>query len=80
MLADPAKSTSASPQVIDGVTFRCYHTGIQRYQWRSDDGRCSAGRNPCSNTYYGKADGTTIKKRFRSLTNAMKAATAALEK
>ena len=80
MPADPAKPTSASPQVIDGVTFRCYHTGIQRYEWRSDDGRCSAGLNPFSSTYYGQADGTTIKKRFRSLTNAMKAAVAAFEK
>jgi hypothetical protein len=79
MFADPAKPTRALPQVIDGVTFRCYHTGIQRYEWRSDDGRCSAGCNPFLNTFYGKADGTTIKKRFRSLTNAMKAAIAALE-
>ena len=45
------KPTSAHPRVVDGVTFRCYHTGIHRNEWISDDGRSRALHN-YRMTYY----------------------------
>ena len=32
------KRTGAAPKVVDGVEFTCWHTGINRYEWRSTVG------------------------------------------
>lgn len=42
---------------VDGVTFRCWVTEQgQRYEWRSTDGRCFAGRNVGSATCWASVD------------------------
>lgn len=76
MLATTDKRTGARPQTISGVTFNCWHTGILRYEWRSDDNRLAAGSNYNKATYYGEVDGQRLGKKFRTLTNAMAAAVA----
>lgn len=69
-----ADRTAARPCVVDGVTFHCYRTGILRYQWRSEDGRCAVGRNYERSTHYAAVDGTSLKPNFRSIETAMHAA------
>ena len=68
--------TKATPKVINGVTFRCYKTGIAQSTWRSDDGRCAAWSPAHRNSHRASVDGVGLKTRFRSLENAMKAAVA----
>jgi hypothetical protein len=46
------KLTGARPREVDGVVFRCYHTGIMQYVWRSDDGRLEVGNRGTRKTYY----------------------------
>jgi hypothetical protein len=41
---DVATLTDAQPQIVYGVTFRCYRLAPGHFEWRSDDGRCQAGR------------------------------------
>lgn len=67
------KRTGAKPISIGGVEWNCYHVGILRYEWRSEDGRCTAGSRS-SGTYWSTVDGSMLKTRFRSLKNAMIAA------
>lgn len=80
-IPDPKAKTSAPPQVIDGVTFHCYRTGIGRTAWISEDGRIHVQRNYNSETYCASIDGTSIEgtkpmkaKRFRTQSAAMLAA------
>ncbi|MBO0715736.1 MAG: hypothetical protein J2P55_00165 [Rhizobiales bacterium] len=76
-----AKRTGARPMVVEGVTFHCYHVGIQRYEWRSEDGRLRVGRNFESPSFYAIINGRTVlgpdgrrAKRFHLLSTAMAAA------
>lgn len=73
--------TGAKPITIDGVTFHCYHTGILRYEWRSEDSRLRVQRNYNSDTHCASVDGTSIEganplraRRFRTFKGAMAAA------
>jgi hypothetical protein len=75
------KATGAIPITVQGVTFRCYCTGILRYRWVSDDGLCAVSESPHSSTYTATVNGVTLRaadgvraRRFRSLKNAMVAA------
>lgn len=67
------KRTGSKPINIAGVPWYCYHVGILRYEWRSEDGRCTAGSR-ASGTYWSAVDGVGLKTKFRSLKNAMIAA------
>lgn len=68
------KPTSAKPITFGNITFRCYRTGISRYQWRSDCGIFAAGRNAGRSTFYAKIGDTYPGTSYRSLEGAMKAA------
>lgn len=81
MKPDISARTSASPKVVDGVTFHCYRAGILRYEWWSEDGRLCVGRNYNCDTYCAAVDGTAIDgvnplkaKRYRTESAAMIAA------
>lgn len=81
MKPDPKARTSAPPQVVDGVTFHCYRTGVLRNAWISEDGRIYVQRNYNSDTYHAAVDGTAIagtnpmkSRRFRTQSAAMLAA------
>ena len=57
----PGRRTTAQPLVVDGVTFLCYHAGILRYAWRSEDGRIEVARNAGNaTTYRASVDGKPI--------------------
>lgn len=69
------KRTSAGPKRFNGITFHCYHVGILKYQWRSeDDARGGGRRSHRSSSYYAFRNGEYLTTRFRSLDNALKAA------
>jgi len=79
----PGRRTSAQPRVVDGVTFFCYHAGVLRYAWRSEDGRIEVARNAGrSTTYRASVDGVPIRgtsfnglaRRFLTEAAAMRAA------
>ena len=80
-MPDQKERTGARPQVVDGITFHCYRTGILRSKWISDDGRLQVQNNYNSSTYCASVEGAVIAgsnpmraKRFRSMTAAMLAA------
>lgn len=72
MIGEKPRPTGAAPKTIDGVIFRCYRTGIGRYEWRSDDNRLATGQNYHRGSYYAAVGLQRFDKRFRSLENAMK--------
>lgn len=51
MTAWKEKRTGATPYTVNGVTFECWHAGIVRYVWRSQDGRLEFMRNYNKSTY-----------------------------
>jgi hypothetical protein len=62
---------------IGNVTFRCHQVdGGQRYEWRSTDGRCTAGRNPGKGSHWAKTEGASVGQSFPTLRAAMLAAVA----
>lgn len=74
------KPTGAPPRTIEGVTFRCYHTGITQYEWWSDDGRFAVYGYFSKSGYSAWVDGHLIQsaasghgKNFRTFDNAVKA-------
>jgi len=71
MAAVVEKRTGAPAKTINGVTFHCYRIGVNRHQWRSEDGRIVAGRNYQRSTYHANLDGEPFYSRFRSLESAM---------
>jgi len=71
------RRTSAPPKTIDGVTFHCYHLGIMRTEWRSEDGRLKSGATPSFN-HWASVDGQVIGNRYRSTDAALCAAVKAL--
>lgn len=66
--------TSAKPITVEGVTFRCWHTGILRYEWRSDDGLIIVARNYRRSTWNAVVNGVEIGRRFLGLQSAILAA------
>jgi hypothetical protein len=59
--SEPGRRTTAPPLVVAGVTFLCYHAGVLRYQWRSEDGRIIVARNAGNaTTYRASVDGKPI--------------------
>lgn len=74
------KPTGAPARTIEGVTFRCYHTGITQYEWWSDDGRFAVYGYFSKSGYSAWVDGHLIQsaasghaKNFRTFDNAVKA-------
>jgi hypothetical protein len=67
------KPTGAPPIVIDGVIFRCFHTGILRTEWRADGPmKIKVRQNDNRETYSAWVD--TFGNRFRSIEAAMRGA------
>jgi hypothetical protein len=69
------KPTGARPIVIDGVTFRCFHTGVLRYEWRADGPtKIKVRQNHNHKTYSAWVDTFCVGSRFRSVEAAMRGA------
>jgi hypothetical protein len=68
------RRTSAEPIIVDGIEWVCWRTGIERYEWRAEAIRACVGRRSGTTTYWAVVDGVNLPPRFRSQTNAMKAA------
>ena len=68
----PEYRTKALPITVEGVTFHCYHTGILRHEWRSEDGLFAAGKR--SKLYYARTGEVYDTRKFRTLERAMRAA------
>lgn len=64
---------------IANVTFRCWIVEDgQRYEWRSLDGRLTAGRNVGLSTCWARAQGRHLGSHFKDLKTAMFSATQAI--
>lgn len=70
----PERPTSGKPIEIDGLTFRCYRTGIMRYVWRDDTERIEIGNNHPGTTQWASIDGKRLPTRFRGQKSAMNTA------
>jgi hypothetical protein len=75
-----SKPTSAPPREFGGVVFRCYHVGIDRYEWRTDDGQIVVARVAGRYTYLAIVEGVRLTTRFRTTDGAMRAGVKALKK
>jgi hypothetical protein len=79
---DMDRQTSTPPIIVDGVTFNCFHVGVLKYVWRSEDGKLEIRSRHSGGTYTAMVNGDYIwtgdnAKRFRSQRAAMRAAVAA---
>ena len=72
--------STAQPFTVAGVTFRCWiadgepnELGLptQRYEWRTDDGRCRLGRNAGNRMFWAMCDDRDLGTHFQSLMLAM---------
>lgn len=71
------KPLSGRPSVHDGVTFRPYRSGINRYVRISDDFRIAVyDHHDRGSTYTATVDGVPLDKRFRSQERCFAAAIA----
>lgn len=69
----PDRLSSVPPFTLAGITWRCWVTGGgQHYEWRSDDGRLTAGRSGAE--FWARADGFPCGEHHPSLREAMVAA------
>lgn len=68
------KPTSAKPITAYGQTWRCFRTGIQRFEWRADDAPLTVRRNFEKMTFSAYWDGVLVGNKFRSQDGAMLAA------
>lgn len=68
------KRTQRKPVIVDGVTFESFHTGFERYELISKDGRCVVGRNSRRTTYFASVDRVSIGHRFMTESTALRAA------
>lgn len=78
MTAATQKPTGAPPKIINGVTFRCYRTGIMSREWQSECLRLAVHSTYNNTAYLARVDGEYITgrnpaktKRFRTLEAAM---------
>ncbi len=69
-----AEKPTNSVKTVNGIVFRCWHTGILQYEWRSEDGRRVV--RSMKSLYSASVDRQPLKHKFRTLHNAMKAASA----
>lgn len=75
----PDHLSAVPPFTLTGVVWRCWVTdGGQRFEWRSDDGRLTAGRDGAE--YWARADGRLAGGRHTSLRAAMAAAIGAVRR
>lgn len=66
------KLSSAPPFSLGNVTFRLWITeNGQQYEWRSNRGELSVGRNVGSSTCWAKAGPRVVGRNFRNLKEAM---------
>lgn len=74
------KRTARRPMIVDGVTFLCFQTGINRFTVFSEDARARVNRNIYRSgaTYTASVDGKEIGRLFRSEKSAMAAAAKAM--
>lgn len=67
--------------IVDGILWSCYITDKgQRYVWRSPGGRGLAGRMMGEGFYWSSIGGTHLGRDFKTLAQAMQAASAASRK
>lgn len=71
--------TSGAPKVWEGITFRPYRVGVNRYARISDDFRVVVWDSPYSNTFRASVDGRFLEKKFRKPETAVRAACAAIK-
>lgn len=75
---DGATETSARTVIIDGVTWRCWHTGVMRNEWRPDGYPVGAASVSVGDLYRVRV-GDDIGSRFANFYRAIEVATKKLK-
>ena len=75
----PDHPSDVPPFAIGGVIFHCRIAG-GCYEWRSDDGICSAGKNIGNAMHWGRYGHRLVGQHFVSLKGAMQAVAKVHEK
>jgi hypothetical protein len=62
--------TKAPPRVVEGVTFRCYHTSTGHYAWRTDSGRITLDQNFNMTYWHASINGKIMRRKFKRFDTA----------
>jgi len=70
--------SAAAPFLIEGITFTCFAVtepdGAQRYEWRTSDGGCIAGRNVGNGMHWARYGAKHLGEYYSTLRAAMRGA------